>query len=481
MASWKLTSDFNSQKHLFFKKVQTDYLIDTFICSCSYVECVVKHPGQVVNYRCPKCENDMFHDANRALGNIENFMDENFFMDLPTEYISRYDDDKISSHYILKVPKSIDFLKKTASYEDQIIYSLTLKSDGELEGDIYEEDIPASPKLKEPSEQAVIAKKLIETLTKQINIFCYGVPKPKDKELSISQARLFLIYRHLKEFDFYYWEQRHELPARELYIEDALAYIINYRKEKSVKKALYENYARQLEESSEFNSFLIQAFSKNIEDANLVVTFLKYNFDYPKESGIHADELDLFIKFLKQHYSEKQILKFFMDYDGDTQEYLFRDIVSDLAFNFEAIDGGFKKTACKMRDVHDEFVRCVSEERYKHIYKKSLFYPKKELKPCVSTGSYSVRLPHSGKELFEWAEELHNCMSGYFDWIARGETIIYGFFQNGTLLFAVEIQNGRMVQYSAKRNAKLNEDELKLLEKWYGIYFENALDEAKNA
>ena len=72
-------------------------------------------------------------------------------------------------------------------------------------------------------------------------------------------------------------------------------------------------------------------------------------------------------------------------------------------------------------------------------------------------------------------------MSGYFDWIARGETIIYGFFQNGTLLFAVEIQNGRMVQYSAKRNAKLNEDELKLLEKWYGIYFENALDEAKNA
>ena len=49
-----------------------------------------------------------------------------------------------------------------------------------------------------------------------------------------------------------------------------------------------------------------------------------------------------------------------MDYDGDTQEYLFRDTVNDLAFNLEAIDGRFKKTACKMRDIHGEFVRCVS-------------------------------------------------------------------------------------------------------------------------
>ena len=365
--AWKLTSDFNTQKHLFSDEIKTDYLIETFICSCSHIESVVKHPEQTIQYRCRECGNEIFYDANRAFKNPENFLVENSNVEFTTEYITKYDNDKISSHYVLKVPNSINFSANKVNYKYQTIYSLALRSDAELEKNINEyeeEDILFSESKEQLYKQTKITENLIDSLTKQINTFCFNVPKPKKGNMTIAQAQFFLIHKNLKDFDFYYWEQVHDLPNEELDINSALAFVSNYKKEKSIKKALNENYIAQLKNSSKFNSYLIQSIINNIKDVNLIVTFLKHNFVYTDELSTLSWKYNMFIEFLKKYYTEKQIVKLFLDYNSDEDELLFRDIINELNINIEAIEQLFNKVPCKISTLHDEFVRCVMEERY---------------------------------------------------------------------------------------------------------------------
>jgi len=86
-------------------------------------------------------------------------------------------------------------------------------------------------------------------------------------------------------------------------------------------------------------------------------------------------------------------------------------------------------------------------------------------------GRYKVRVPQTGMELFKWAESLHNCMAGYFDAIDCNETIIYCFFKDDDLQFAVEVSDGYIIQSSGKYNRELLKEEEKILEKWFQMSF----------
>ena len=486
MQSWKLKSDFNTQKHLFFGKIKTDYVIESFICNCSHIESVIKHSEQTIDYVCPDCGNEIFYDANRALKNPENFLAENNHIKFTISYVSAYDNDQVSSLYALKVPNNINFSVNKIKYTYKVLHSLTLCKNGELEKDIikYEEknynhcyeysddEIHSLKVQKQLSKQTKIEKDLTNILTKQLNSFCFNIPKQKKCDMNIAQAQFFLRHKNLKDFDFYYWKQLSDLPNEEFNINSALAFISNHKTEKSIKKALFENYIAQLKNSSRFNSYLIYSITDKIKDVNLIVTFLKHNFVHTHELSTMSWMYNVFIEFLKGYYTEKQIVKLFLNYNSDADELLFRDTINELHINIDIIKQFFNKVPCKINTLHDEFVRCVRKNRG-ITYNKQLSYSEEYLKPCVDNNSYSVKLPKSGKDLYEWADTLHNCMSSYFNWIHNGETIIYGFFINNLLSFAVEIRNNNIVQYSAKYNKKLNDYEQKILKDWYELHFKN--------
>jgi len=62
-------------------------------------------------------------------------------------------------------------------------------------------------------------------------------------------------------------------------------------------------------------------------------------------------------------------------------------------------------------------------------------------------------------------------MAGYFEMIKNHETIIYCFFQEDILMFAVEICDNEVVQSSGKYNANLTIKEHHVLTKWFELFF----------
>jgi len=69
--------------------------------------------------------------------------------------------------------------------------------------------------------------------------------------------------------------------------------------------------------------------------------------------------------------------------------------------------------------------------------------------------------------LVEWSRLLQNCLSGYFHRILDKKTIVYGFFENKQLQFAVEIREKMIIQASGKWNNHLNQKQKNALDFWY--------------
>jgi hypothetical protein len=77
MLSWKYTTDFDKQNHLFHNAIDTNYIIEAFSCSCGKVDFIIKYSYQTIDYICPICENKTFYNANEALIYIKSFVKNN--------------------------------------------------------------------------------------------------------------------------------------------------------------------------------------------------------------------------------------------------------------------------------------------------------------------------------------------------------------------------------------------------------------------
>jgi hypothetical protein len=460
MIAWKLISDFDTQNHLFFEKVKTHYIVIAYICSCGHTDFIVQHSKQELKYICKECENTKFYDANAAWKN-SNFLHQYRDLDFIFEYDIKSDKNSITSMYITKIPKTIDFLNRKVIFDKKAVCNLKLTIEGEL-NESY------SLRFNEK-----ILSKVKNNLVQYINKNrCFNMPCSIDKDITLKMASFFLKNKHLKDFNFYYWDDIDIFKGKDVYINSALELISNYQKTKSVKKAIYQNYVSQLDDSGRFDSTFIEVFSKTIKDTNILVKLLSLKLVYSKHSNIDKKDLEEIICFLKCHYTEKQLLRLFSSEEFASNKYLFIDTVSEFSFNKDLLHNKFKKVSCKVHSLHDEFVRCSKEERYKHIINQKLDYTKDENDVCIQTGNYQIKLPKTGKELYEWADRLHNCMAGYFDIIKEKESIIYGFFQENILSFAVEISDNSIIQASGKYNADLTIENKKILAKWFIQFFD---------
>ena len=52
MIAWKLTTDFDKQRHLFFEKIKTDYIVETYICNCGHTNFITTHTEKSLKYIC---------------------------------------------------------------------------------------------------------------------------------------------------------------------------------------------------------------------------------------------------------------------------------------------------------------------------------------------------------------------------------------------------------------------------------------------
>lgn len=495
MLSWKMWQYFDTDpSQLFHNVMQTGYLLRGYVCMCGHETIIVDSSSNEVQFSCPKCSNTTFFDANEAHGSFGYFLedhDEEFkrsrhaflysydhkkesILDslakstfpIEYEYAVVREDGCISSCYrsINEVPIAIDFAKEKIISAPVDLYRYELYDDGTNSESFmlgYDYQIFAT-----------LRQKLNQVL--QQNPVFYNIPLlPKAVRLNHEMVSFFLKHPWLKEFDFYRWDDCEQLSQEINTISEALSYILKGRNEKSIKRALFNNYSLQLQTYDMYQTVFINTIIETIKDPNMVVSLLQHIVYYRGMTKDEEPHLKRLIVFLKKHYYEKQIISFIKQIDDG---YYLLDLLREFIYCEQELDELFLKPKCTMNALHDEFSRCARFMHAKQTF-LSIVYRDQQEKAEAKVLGYDVKLPHTGRELFEWSERLHNCLSGYFHQIYENQTTVYGFFRNDTIEFAAEIADKTIIQASGVCNQELTPTQQESLKIWFHRFIKNNIIE----
>lgn len=489
MLSWEIHQDLDTtHEHLFYNVLKTDYIIVGYVCACGHEEILLKSSNKWIQYNCPKCDNEIFYNANLAHKSFDIFIEEqhdnpnfeNYYCyhetkksaldylekcNLPIEYEYTIvnDDSKIISSYrtLDIIPKSIDFARQRIILQPIDLYTFTLNKNGSTtENYCMHYDYQMFAALKRHLDNYIYTHK---------NKF--NIPLPNNNlRITYKDVVLFSNYPWLKEFDFYLWEDVKQLPQADTTIQGALDYLLKGKHEKSIKKALYKNYHMQVAQYNCFKTSLINTVMTTIKDPNFIAAIFKQNLHFEEITVAEEQYLKQLIIFLQKHYSEKQIVSFLQEIDDS---YFLTDLLRDFMYIGKDLDELFRKTRCTMILLHNEFARCSFNKRNTQILHENISYIKGQEKAKAKIFNYDVKLPNTGGELLHWAETLHNCLSGYFEQIRENTTTIYGFFQDDAIEFAVEISYKTIIQASGICNSKLSDRQNEALVTWFHRYIVN--------
>jgi hypothetical protein len=370
-------------------------------------------------------------------------------------------EDRIVSCYQTKqdIPEKINFAFNSVESSPVQLYTLTLFKNGDLLEDY----------------NCFYDNGQFSKLKNQLNVYLrhkesvLGHLVPKVKNITTKSAQFFLANTHLKEYGFYLWDDTKQLPKSVSKVEEGLLFLLQNRKEKSIKKAIFQNYQNQIQTHNHFKTVLINVVLACIEDVNFICELLNRNL-YTKYINI-SEELFVkqFIFFLKKYYEQKQIVRFIKEI-ADEQSY-FLDTLREFIYLQHNLDEIFQKPKCTVIGLHDELVRCSSEKYRELQYSIMISYLHNQEDAQSSVLDYEVKLPYSGHDLYTWADELHNCLNGYLDLICENKSTVYGFFKNNKISFAVEITENEIRQASGKYNQALDKEQTKALQEWYKRFF----------
>jgi len=463
-----------------------------YSCKCSHQYIIIKYSDQSIEYQCSECENKEFFDANYYLTNISWYDSiENIF---PYSYLEnlhidiKIDDkiDKFTASIVFPIPSDIDLsCDKVEWYQKElfkIVFHLGFEKEQvllvnfDLERFIpkdyyYYDEYPAQDELIDKHSLLTVYKKRIFDTILQGKHFEF-TNDIRSKAKTIEDLDFFIQNPYLKEFDFIYWQNIYILPHKdEQYIDENLLYIQNNRKEKSLKKAVYEDYKYQLRKYESYNFIYPYSICKYIKDTNIATKFLELDlYSYFKEL-VNQNALEYFFEYLVKHYSQKQILNLFKTYQKQ-EIFWFIDTIELFGELSYTMRENFAKVPCKYNTLHNEILRYHRAVMHQKLLETNYSYKESYLKACTTIESYTIKLPKNGIELYNWSTALNNCLAGYNELIKSNYTTVYGFFENDTIKFAVEIKNNKITQAKSKYNANLPKKDISLVYGWFKEYFE---------
>jgi len=287
----------------------------------------------------------------------------------------------------------------------------------------------------------------------------------------------FLKNSHLKEHRFFFWKMNeiHNYTTKYTSQVEMLNFIVDNRQEKSIKRALYQGYENSINDIGYYYPYSDYVFSRSIENIDLLV---KLYGIYPViKQHIFTDEtFDMaleFILFLKRYYTEKQIVKLFVEDMQDEKEYknrlaTWRDTLYMLQTRdtFNLLEENFLKVKLATKKLHDEIVRVFHIVSYELDLKENFEYDEIYLSANSTYKELEFRLPSTVKELSLWAKILHNCMFGYSRSIYEQRSIIYGVFKIEELLYAVELNDFKIVQAKGVSNKRVPDEDMRIINGW---------------
>lgn len=453
--SWLLNTKLNDHTNLFVDDtVASNYFARVYSCKCGSEEIVT---GDFYNneYSCPHCRNSSFIDVEEIKKDPESFILEYYhhkFIKLNFKFHTKVaiHNNKVEALALIKIPSSINFLEKEILKEDLIIASA-----------------PYTPKIK-PIENIPLRaiEKELQKLTTQKQLFAPFIDRKLSSIYSRKEKQFEFILNHynLKDLEFIKWSDTHFLTKIHYTIETALLELANMKQSKSIKHAIFENYLYQIKTYKSFNPLFIYAITSKFSDVNHIATLidLKENFPVIEDGFLFG----AFLEYLLSRYTQKQVTHYFIKLQSLNHHYLLRDTLLTFRRLGKSLYDETKKVKCTPNIIHDNLVQISLKIKYKNRQINHFEYSELQLSHLVNIGRYNVNLPKNNLELYEWADELQNCLAGYEELIASHRTTVYGFFIQSKLIFAAEINKGAIVQAYQKYNISLEAEQRKILRLW---------------
>lgn len=479
--AWKLSSDINEQKTL-FSEISLPYGVDFYGCACGHVEHIIHDNTHETAHICQECGNEEFLDANTFLGNsvwyqpVENLFDEEYLEGLVPSVALDLKERKMYAKFFIPIPFRGDISKNRLEYKEQIIFEVKTDDEGEARENSLVRfifDTPKHPWWEEQEQETYTENGLILLCKKKILSSLLLNPLDIANQSDIKDLKefaFFLKYPHLKEYQFVNWHNPYFLPKNaDLTVQSALEYILGNRGEKSLKKALYRSYTSSITKKEQFNFLYARAVVKNIEDVNIAARMLSLSIPKFTDSDLNETEIDEFMQFLYTHYSYKQIANLFKEYQ-ELDPFFLKDTLALYSVIKNDL-GPIIYIKCKVLALHDEFTIMHRANIEMRDLKANFFYSTAALRARESNENYEVKLPINGLELFDWSQKLQNCLASYDRQIIEQGSLIYGFFVDGEIKFALEISDGKLIQASAKYNRALTNAQKDVVAAWHKRYF----------
>ncbi len=463
-----------------------------YMCQCAYTFTLQIQRDEAEKFPvvCPMCGNDYFLDSEAFTANNGVIVYKCFQWE--TEEYQTEDSWCITR--FITIPKVSGSGGRVRWVKERLM-TVKLNKDGSKEPTIHKYSHIASKYYLVQENRVVPLHKVLRIGIKE-RLYRYILKHPTETIMWFNKSKIatfsikeklryvqfFLAHPMFQWHSFFFWKMEGvclDFP-KPVTPKEALHSITNGRKEKILRKNLYQGYADMMQQTGYYYPYSDYVFSRTIDNVDLLAKL----FLLPpaiKQALFEADTYStamVLIRFLKRYYSQKQIVKLFVhdiqdDTSQDSNMRLFEDCLRMLQVrrDINTFEREFTKVKLTVQNLHDEIVRVYQIRSYRKATKEKFDYEPIYLSACQHYGGLEFRLPLTVRELDAWSKTLHNCMFSYAKRIHQRQAIIYGIFQEGELKYAIELRCFKVVQAKGIANAVLSETVMEIIGGWESQYF----------
>ncbi|WP_042203711.1 PcfJ domain-containing protein [Nitratifractor salsuginis] len=297
--------------------------------------------------------------------------------------------------------------------------------------------------------------------------------KRGDTRSRIEMAKFFLRLPKIRELELFYWRNWQEIldaSSFERGIVAALEQITAGRKEKSIRRVLFQSYENSIRQKS-YDPRPDWIFCRHIKDPNHLKKLIGMDTRVKSRlfDDLLFDEAEELTEKILDLYGERGSARFWLSVEGGHLDNRYiRDIHRLLRVmgRNQRMHRDFRRPAACIEKLHNELVRISGAFQRKKEWAISFEYAPEVLRLEKNIGDFQLRLPKSGEELARWGAWLENCLVSYILEVASGKSVILGVFENDELRYALELAEGKIVQFSGLRNSRVPFEIKKVIENY---------------
>ena len=479
--SWHFVKPMQECQHL-LQETMSQYNAHFYRCLCGYEETIVLPEFKTHSYQCPRCGNEEFIYGFNAIDRDNVIKNESTAL----EYECQQVEGGFEVVAYVNVPIDADYIRQRIVFAKKRLYYWYIDHDG-LEKhnlDTVSDHICSTM-------GKMLKQVIIDTFRNSHTVLhqrrSWLVDKGKINEMLFHMANPQLV-----DTCFFHWKKYKELrglatPVLIPNIEQALLYLISYRKERSIRRVVFEQYEKwsqrcvliehlhDIRHLIPYDPAQIFIISRCFDDPNIVVRLLEKDlglmFSEMSDAEYEMKDMIWLVKFLKKFYSEKQIAALLLTIEGFTGPWY--DLLRLVPRYKNAIRKYFQKVKLTVDNLHDEIINSSQYFENKLLNNVEFSYEQDyEFACCIESG-LNFQLPRSSEILRGWAHLLQNCLEGYAISIKKRKTTVYGVFKEDQLCYAVEVSEGEIIQMSGRYNDEIPEYERQVILEWKKRYLEH--------